>query len=53
MDEAANKNGDLYIRSICFSPDSKYLATGAEDRQIRVSLYVAMAQLTRTDLGHQ
>lgn len=37
MDEKANKYGDLYIRSVCFSPDGKYLATGAEDRQIRVS----------------
>lgn len=37
VDDTANQAGDLYIRSICFSPDSKYLATGAEDRQIRVS----------------
>ena len=36
VDEAASKTGDLYIRSVCFSPDGKYLATGAEDKQIRV-----------------
>ncbi|WWC71740.1 uncharacterized protein I206_105698 [Kwoniella pini CBS 10737] len=36
QDEAANRTGDLYIRSICFSPDGKFLATGAEDRQIRI-----------------
>lgn len=30
--------GDLYIRSVRFSPDGKYLATGAEDRKIRVSI---------------
>jgi glucose repression regulatory protein TUP1 len=36
-DDAASQAGDLYIRSICFSNDGKYLATGAEDRQIRVS----------------
>jgi len=36
VDEAAGKAGDLYIRSVCFSPDGKYLATGAEDKQIRV-----------------
>lgn len=36
-DEGAQPDGDLYIRSVCFSPDGKFLATGAEDRQIRVS----------------
>ena len=36
QDESVDKDGDLYIRSVCFSPDGKYLATGAEDKQIRV-----------------
>lgn len=36
QDETVDKDGDLYIRSVCFSPDGKYLATGAEDKQIRV-----------------
>lgn len=36
QDEGADRDGDLYIRSVCFSPDGKYLATGAEDKQIRV-----------------
>lgn len=27
---------DLYIRSVCFSPDGRFLATGAEDKIIRV-----------------
>lgn len=35
-DPTADKEGDLYIRSVCFSPDGRYLATGAEDRLIRV-----------------
>ncbi|KIL53808.1 hypothetical protein M378DRAFT_19534 [Amanita muscaria Koide BX008] len=35
-DETAGKAGDLYIRSVCFSPDGKLLATGAEDKQIRI-----------------
>lgn len=36
QDDSAEREGDLYIRSVCFSPDGKYLATGAEDKQIRV-----------------
>ncbi|KIL58728.1 hypothetical protein M378DRAFT_15350 [Amanita muscaria Koide BX008] len=36
-DETAGKAGDLYIRSVCFSPDGKLLATGAEDKQIRIA----------------
>ncbi|KAJ2414222.1 general transcription repressor [Coemansia sp. RSA 2530] len=35
-DDNAPKNGDLYIRAVCFSPDGKYLVTGAEDKQIRI-----------------
>ena len=36
QDESVDKEGDLYIRSVCFSPDGKLLATGAEDKKIRV-----------------
>ena len=36
QDDTVDKDGDLYIRSVCFSPDGIYLATGAEDKQIRV-----------------
>ena len=37
-DESVSQEGDLYIRAVCFSPDGKYLATGAEDRLIRVRI---------------
>jgi glucose repression regulatory protein TUP1 len=30
------KAGDLYIRSVCFSPDGKFLAAGAEDKTVKV-----------------
>ncbi|KAK9461567.1 WD40-repeat-containing domain protein [Lipomyces oligophaga] len=36
QDDSVDREGDLYIRSVCFSPDGRYLATGAEDKQIRV-----------------
>ena len=37
IDENISQEKDMYIRSICFSPDGKYLATGAEDWLIRVN----------------
>lgn len=36
QDASLPEDGDLYIRSVCFSPDGRYLATGAEDKVIRV-----------------
>jgi len=36
QDDTVDKDGDLYIRSVCFSPDGNFLATGAEDKLIRV-----------------
>ena len=45
-DKAVEKDGDLYIRSVCFSPDGKYLATGAEDRQIRVKAHSQSKRLS-------
>ena len=51
-DESAGKSGDLYIRSVCFSPDGKYLATGAEDKQIRI-WNIAKKQIRNIFDGHQ
>jgi glucose repression regulatory protein TUP1 len=36
QDGSLPEDGDLYIRSVCFSPSGLYLATGAEDKVIRV-----------------
>ncbi|KAK8213225.1 general transcription repressor [Zalaria obscura] len=36
QDNSLSPDGDLYIRSVCFSPDGAYLATGAEDKIIRI-----------------
>ena len=33
-----DQEDDVYIRSICFSPDSNYIVSGSEDRLIRVKM---------------
>jgi glucose repression regulatory protein TUP1 len=35
-DDAGGSDADLYIRSVVFSPDARFLAAGAEDRVIRI-----------------
>ncbi|KAG7008063.1 hypothetical protein G7Y79_00007g021880 [Physcia stellaris] len=52
QDETVDKDGDLYIRSVCFSPDGKYLATGAEDKQIRV-WDIEARTIRHTFTGHE
>ncbi len=52
QDESVDNVGDLYIRSVCFSPDGRYLATGAEDKLIRV-WDIASRTIRNTFSGHE
>jgi glucose repression regulatory protein TUP1 len=52
QDESVDAVGDLYIRSVCFSPDGRYLATGAEDKLIRV-WDIASRTIRNTFAGHE
>ena len=51
-EDAASSNGDLYIRSVCFSPDGKLLATGAEDKLIRI-WDLATKRIIKVLRGHE
>ncbi|KAI9841971.1 MAG: general transcription repressor [Thelocarpon superellum] len=51
-DNTVDKEGDLYIRSVCFSPDGRLLATGAEDKQIRV-WDIQSRMIKHTFSGHE
>jgi glucose repression regulatory protein TUP1 len=51
-EQPVDQEGDLYIRSVCFSPDGKYLATGAEDKVIRV-WEIAKTQIVNSFTGHE
>jgi len=50
--EDAAKDGDLYIRSVCFSPDNKYLAAGAEDKTVKV-WDIEHKRIHHTFVGHE
>ena len=53
QDGSLPEDGDLYIRSVCFSPNGAYLATGAEDKVIRVRDYSRNATLYVTNLCYR
>lgn len=50
--ENAGSSADLYIRSVCFSPDGKFLATGAEDKVIRI-WDLSTRKITKYLKGHE
>ncbi|KAI8075368.1 WD40-repeat-containing domain protein [Gilbertella persicaria] len=52
QDDNIKMEGDLYIRSVCFSPDGNYLATGAEDKQIRI-WDIQKKRIINILVGHQ
>ncbi|KAI8642050.1 WD40-repeat-containing domain protein [Parasitella parasitica] len=52
QDDNIKMEGDLYIRSVCFSPDGNYLATGAEDMQIRI-WDIQKKRIRNILVGHQ
>jgi WD40 repeat protein len=51
-DTILRSSGDLYIRTVCFSPDSHLLATGAEDRIIRI-WDISKRSIRATLKGHE
>ncbi|KAF2463754.1 WD40 repeat-like protein [Lindgomyces ingoldianus] len=52
QDGTLPEDGDLYIRSVCFSPNGMYLATGAEDKVIRV-WDIQSRQIKHQFTGHE
>jgi len=46
------KDGDVYIRSVCFSPDGQHLATGAEDKTVKV-WDITHKRILHTFTGHE
>jgi len=51
-DSSPGSQGDSYVRSVCFSPDSKYLVAGAEDKKVKV-WDIANKRVQHTLEGHE
>eukprot|EP01114_Cavostelium_apophysatum_P005765 TRINITY_DN1693_c0_g1_i1.p1 TRINITY_DN1693_c0_g1~~TRINITY_DN1693_c0_g1_i1.p1 ORF type:complete len:555 (-),score=136.22 TRINITY_DN1693_c0_g1_i1:147-1811(-) len=51
-DENCAKDGDLYIRSVCFSPDNRLLAAGAEDKTVKI-WNVEQKRMIKMFTGHE
>jgi len=50
--DESGKDGDLYIRSVCFSPDNRLLAAGAEDKTVKI-WNVETRRMHHTFVGHE
>lgn len=50
--EDIGKEGDLYIRSVCFSPDNRFLVAGAEDKTVKI-WDIKEKRLKNTFTGHE
>ncbi|KAG5937807.1 transcriptional regulatory protein rco1 [Claviceps pazoutovae] len=51
-DDAQNKAADLYVQSLCFSADGRYLVTGSQDKLVRV-WDIATKTIRHTLSGHE
>jgi glucose repression regulatory protein TUP1 len=45
QDDSVDQDSDMYIHSVCFSPDGRYPVTATEDKVIRVGGFIRYASL--------
>jgi general transcriptional corepressor TUP1 len=50
--EVGNSDKDSYVRSVCFSPDGKYLVAGTEDKTVKV-WDLSTNELKYSFVGHE
>ncbi|KAG5971040.1 hypothetical protein E4U56_007120 [Claviceps arundinis] len=51
-DDAQDKSALLFVRSLCFSPDGRYLVTGSQDKLVRI-WDIATQTIRHTLSGHE